>query len=139
MCTNSAIRRAAPLCLVASCLDESELIMTNDELKESKGTRVVKIEGFSAHSSMDLLNKSVDHIMFLGSSKIESYSVDERRCDCCNGEIFYDFFNGIRKMRNPEWNEGCDPSPKMTIVSWCDGDIGKISSALSEKVSSNEN
>ena len=41
-------------------------------------------------------------------------------------------------LRNPQHNEGCDPLPKMTIVSWCDGNIGQIPSELSEKVSNKE-
>ena len=72
MCTYSASGCAAPLCLVVSGLDDSELIMTDDELKKSRGMYVMKIEGFSMHSSIDPLNKSVGHIMFLRSSKTES-------------------------------------------------------------------
>ena len=56
--------------------------------------------------------------------------MDESRYDYYNDEIFYVFVNGIRKLRNPECNEGCDPSSKMTVVSWCDGDIGQITSIL---------
>ena len=72
MCTCSASGCATPLCLVVSGLDDSELIMTDDELKESRGTHVMKIEGFSMHSSIDPLNKSVGHTMLLGISKTES-------------------------------------------------------------------
>ena len=64
--------------------------------------------------------------------------MDESRCDYYNDEIFYVFVNGIRKLRNPERNEGCDPSSKMTVVSWCDGDIGQITSMLSDKVSNKD-
>ena len=94
----------------------------------------MKIEGFSMHSNTDPLNKSHGYIMFMRSSKDESYSVDEGRYDYYNDEIFYPFFSGIRKLRYPEWNEGYEPTPEMTVVSWCDGDIGQISSILTEKV-----
>ena len=88
MRTCSASGHAALLSLVVSGLDESELIMTDDELKDYKGMYVMKIEGFSMHSSIDPLNKSVRYLMFLRSSKTESYSVEKSRCNCHNEDFF---------------------------------------------------
>ena len=81
MCVCSVSGHTTLLYLVVSGLDESELIMTDDELKEHRGMCVMKIEGFSVNSSTDPLNKSVGYMMFLRSSKIESHSVDKSRCD----------------------------------------------------------
>ena len=69
MYAHSASSRDAPLLLVPSGLDESELIMADDESKEPRGARVVKFEGFSEHSRMDPLSKNVGHMMFLRSLK----------------------------------------------------------------------
>jgi len=138
MCTYSASGYAAPLCLVVSGLDETELIMTDEELERSRGIYVMKIEGFSMHASIDPLNKSYGYIIFMRSSKNETYSADESRYDFCNDEIFYPFVNGIRKLKYPEWYEGSEPTPNMTIVAWCDGDIGQISNILSDKVASKD-
>ena len=67
MRTQSTSGYAVPLCLVKSGLDELEPIMIDDELKESRWTHVMKIEG-SMHSNIDPLNKIVGHMMFLKSS-----------------------------------------------------------------------
>ena len=72
MCTHIASGCSAPLCLVVSGLSENELLMTDEELKESRGTFVLKIEGFSMHSNTDPLNKQCGHVMFMRCSKNES-------------------------------------------------------------------
>ena len=61
-----------PLCLVKTTLDESELIIIDDELKESRGIHVVKL----------------GCMIFLRSSKTESHSIDESRCDYYDENIF---------------------------------------------------
>ena len=116
MCTCSVSSLSAPLCLVVSCLDETELVMTNEDLKNSQGMFVLKIEGFSVHSNVDPLNKIHEHIIFKRSSKAEDYSADEARYNYCNNKIFYQFSNNIRKLRHPKWSEGCEVCPKMTIA-----------------------
>ena len=65
--------------------------------------------------------------------KNKSYVLDEIRCDFYNDEIFYESVNRIRTLKCLEWNEGCGPSTKMTVVSWCDGCICQIASMLNEK------
>ena len=139
MCTLTASSCSAPLCLVVSGLDENELLMNECELKESKGILVLKIEGFSMHSSADPLNKSCGHMIFMRNSKSESYSADESRYDFYNTEIFYDFVNGIRKLKFPEWDENTTHLPGMTAISWCDGNISQIENTMSEKVSKTDN
>ena len=69
MYAHSASSRDAPLLLVPSGLDESELIVTDGASKESRGACNMKIEGFSAHSITDDLSKSASCVMFLRSSK----------------------------------------------------------------------
>ena len=76
MTTYAASGYAAPLCLVVSKLDESELIMTKEELSNSNGICVLKVEGFSMHSDIDLQNKQPGYIIFMRSSKNEKYNVD---------------------------------------------------------------
>ena len=44
MCACSASGHAAPLCLVSSGLDETELIVTDNELEKCQGAHVMKIE-----------------------------------------------------------------------------------------------
>ena len=54
MTSYTAAGYAALLCLVVSGLNEKESIMTNEELKESRGIYVLKVEGLSIHSTVDL-------------------------------------------------------------------------------------
>ena len=68
MHTFSSSGQPAPLCLVASGLDETELIMTDDELEQSRGIHVMQIEGFYVHASMDTLNRSYRTTTFMISS-----------------------------------------------------------------------
>ena len=75
----SATACAAPLCLVVSGLSENELIMTDEELKDSHGIFVLKVEGLSMHSNTDPLNTSHGYIIFMTSSKNEEYSADKGR------------------------------------------------------------
>ena len=49
---------AVLLCLVVSVLNEVEIIATDDELKELRDTHAMKIDGFSACSSIDPFSKS---------------------------------------------------------------------------------
>ena len=81
MATYTAAGYAAPLCAVVSGLDENKLIMTDEELKESKGIFVLKDEGLSMHSGVDPTNKQPECIMFLRSSKNVEYNVDQTRYD----------------------------------------------------------
>ena len=133
MCTYSASRYVAPLCLVISGLDETELIMTENELKQSKGIYILKIEGFSMHTNIDPLNKIYGYIIFIRSLKNKIYSVNKSWYNVYNNEIFYPFVNGIRKIKYPEWNEGSEPTLKITIVIWCNGDISQVNNILSDK------
>ena len=48
---------SAPLCLIARGLHENELMMTDEELKESKGVFALKVKGFSMRSSADAISK----------------------------------------------------------------------------------
>ena len=57
MTTYVASGYAAPLCLVVSRLDKSELIMTEEELRNSSGIYVLNVEGFSMNSNIDPQNK----------------------------------------------------------------------------------
>ena len=97
----------------------------------------MKIERFPMNSSTCPLSKSVGCIIFLKSSKLnltqwtETYAIITMK-------NFYDFVNGIRKLRNLEVSKGCEPSSKMTVVPWCDGGIDHITSILSKKVSIKE-
>ena len=55
--------------LFASHLYEIERIMTDDELKQSKGVFVLKLEGFSMYNDVDPLNKQYGHIILTRTSK----------------------------------------------------------------------
>ena len=122
--TYSASGYTAPLCLIASDLDENKLIMTDEELKESKGIFVLKVKEFSMHSSADPMNKQLGYIIFMRISKDEEYNVDETRHDYYNDTIFYPFAELIGKLNHHEWSEGYDITPDMTVVGWCDREIG---------------
>ena len=39
----------------------------------------------------------------------------------------------MRKLKYPEQNEGSEPIPKITIVIWCNRDIGQVNNILSDK------
>ena len=72
------------------------------------------------------------------SSKNEKYNMDQSRYDYHNNEIYVLFVNSCRKMNNPKWSEDCNPTPKMDIVGWCNGDIGQVNNLLTEKVHKND-
>ena len=91
---------ATPLCLVISGLNENELIMTDEELKESKGIFVLKVKGFSMHSGADSMNKQPRYIMLMWSSKDKEYNTDKTRHNYYNNTIFYPFPESIRKLNH---------------------------------------
>ena len=134
----SASSYAAPLCLVVSGLDENELIMTNEELKESKCIFVLKVEGFSMHSGVDPIIKQPGYIIFIRSSKDKEDNIDKTRYDYYNDTIFYSFAESIRKLNYREWSEGYDTTPDMTVVGWCDREIDQVANILSEKVNAKD-
>ena len=53
MRTYSASGYAALLCLAVSGLDETELIITENELKQSKEIYILKVKGFSMNANID--------------------------------------------------------------------------------------
>ena len=69
MHTRSASVHAATFYLVVSVLNESEIITTDEELKESRDTHDMKIDGFSTRSIIDPLSKRCSHAMHTKSSR----------------------------------------------------------------------
>ena len=129
---------AAPLCAAVRGLNENELLITNEELKESKGMFVLKVEGLSAHRGVGSINKQSGHTMFMRSSKNEEYNVDQARCDCYDDETHVPFVESIRELNHRHWTDRGNMLPKTTNVGWSDGDICQISNALRRKVSEND-
>ena len=80
----------------ATRLSEDELIMTNEELKESRGIHVLKVDDLSMHSRVDLTNNQSGYIILICSSKNKEYNVDETRYDYYNNEICIPFIESIR-------------------------------------------
>ena len=116
MTTYSASGYTAPLCLVVSGLNENELIMTDEELKESKGIFVLKVKEFSMHSSADPMNKQLGYIIFMRISKDEEYNVDETRHDYYNDTIFYPFTESICKLNHCKWLEDYNTKLDITVA-----------------------
>ena len=90
------------------------------------------------HSSADPMNKQPRYIIFMQSSKDKEYNVDETRYNYYNDTIFYPFAKSICKLNHREWSEDYNTTPDMTVVGWCDGEIGQIANILSEKVNAKE-
>ena len=105
--------------------------MTNDQLRESNGMCVLKIDGFSMHVNTDPLSASFGYTMFTRSSKNQKYSEDEGRCNYYNHETLHNFVLGIRKLRYPEWAEGNKITHEMTVTGWCDGALEQIANLVS--------
>ena len=56
MTSYTAADYATLLCLAISGLNKNELIITDEELKESRRIYVLKVEGLSMHSGVDPTN-----------------------------------------------------------------------------------
>ena len=78
MCTYSASSLSVQLCLVVSGLEETELKMTDKELKLSKRIFILEIKSFSMHSNIDPLNKRSRYIIFMRSLKIRNIQQTKR-------------------------------------------------------------
>ena len=83
--------------------------------------------------SIDSLNKSYRYIIFIRSSKNETYSTDKSLYSFYNNEIFYPFVNGMRKLKYSDWNQDSKPTQKILIVIWYDRDIGRVNNISSNK------
>ena len=105
--------------------------MNDDQLRETNGTHVLKIKGFSMHSNIDALNTSCGNFMFIKNSKNEIHSAHEGRHNYYNHQMLINVVLGIRKLRCTERTEGSDPPPGITVSGWHDGILEQIKNLVS--------
>ena len=79
-------------------LDESELIMTEEEFEKNEGILVIKIQGLSANDGTSPMDQGFGCIFFTRSTKHKNYLADEARFFWCKKEILMNFINRIRAM-----------------------------------------
>ena len=77
--SHSASGASAPICITISGLDESKLMLSEEELERTKGVFILKIQGLTASGATDPLDQRFGHIVFQHSSKGKNYSADEAR------------------------------------------------------------
>ena len=117
---HSAAGQSASLLMTVNGLDESELIMTEEEFEKHKGTFVVRIQGLTVNGENKPMDQGNVCIVFMWSTKHKNYSADEAIFFWHKQEILMNFINGIRAMLCPEFNDGVPIETHVVSTSWQD-------------------
>ena len=94
--TFSASGLSAPFFIWAFSLGANELLVSNKELDKTSRVVAWKIEGFSTHSSTNLLSQSCSCLTLMRRSKNELHPVDAAKFDFCSNEVLRLFTKGIK-------------------------------------------
>ena len=79
--THGASSMSGPMCIAISGLDETELIMSDEELKNRRGIFVLKVQGFTVAGYANPLDTGYGYVIFMQSSKGKKFSADETRVE----------------------------------------------------------
>ena len=66
-----------PIYITISGLDETELLILDDELISKRGIFVIKVQGLTTASAISPLDTGYGYVIFMRSSKGKEYSADE--------------------------------------------------------------
>ena len=75
--THGAGGISGPICITVSGLDETELLMPDDELISRRGIFVIKVQGLTTAGATNPLDTGYGYVIFMRSSKGKEYSADE--------------------------------------------------------------
>ena len=116
--TISASGQMADLVVIINGLNPGELPMTDDEMKQCRGIRVLEIPGLTPGSTLNPQNKETGFLVFCRGN-IEG--VDCARHEWYDRIVFERFVKNLREERS-EMNEVESP----IFRSWRDGDFSQI-------------
>ena len=112
--TISASGQISDLCIIVNGLSEDELPMPEEELKESRGIRVIEIAVLTPGCSINPQNKETRFLILCRKMK----GVDQARHEWYDKNIYTRFVNNIR-----EENKEMSKSAVAIVRSWRDGNL----------------
>ena len=118
--TITAAGQMADICIIVSGLDENELPMSEADLSNSKGIRVIESQGLTPGCTMNPQNKESGYFVFIRKCE----GADTARHEWYDQNVFSRFVQNLRS----EYNEiyGTRSIQDQIVRSWRDGDFSQI-------------
>ena len=96
--SHSAAGQSAPSCATSSYLQESELVMTEEEFKKDEGSFMIKTHVLPKNGGTGPADQGFGRIILVCSTKHKKYSKDKAMCFWHNQEDLMKFISGIRAV-----------------------------------------